>query len=286
MPPAATKPLNIYQKLIEVRKTVEFLKKEKSGFQFKYVSSSQIIGSLRRALDAQGLILEPRITGQVVSDHTTAKEGHEYFTELIMTFTWVNAENPTEIIECTWYGQGLDSGEKGVGKALTYAEKYFLLKFFNIPTDKDDPDSNQGEPPKGKQQSAGAGKTSTGKETGKTSTGKENGGPCTASQIKVIYGLMREQGVPNTKYFSVISDFLKLDVTQQKEITYKDGGRLIAAFQNAQIIHQLMVGEEKQTAPIEPEIEMPESPEDIPETVPVNGNGDYDPELFGEEDNA
>ena len=37
----------------------------------------------------------------------------------------------------------MDDGEKGVGKALTYAEKYFMLKFFNIPTDKDDPDSFQ-----------------------------------------------------------------------------------------------------------------------------------------------
>ena len=30
-----------------------------------------------------------------------------------------------------------------MGKALTYGEKYFLLKFFNIATDKDDPDSFQ-----------------------------------------------------------------------------------------------------------------------------------------------
>ena len=29
------------------------------------------------------------------------------------------------------------AGEKGVGKALTYGKKYFLLKFFNIATDKD-----------------------------------------------------------------------------------------------------------------------------------------------------
>src|SRR5690606_10249645 len=44
----------------------------------------------------------------------------------------------------SWYGQGIDiAGEKGVGKALTYAEKYYLLKTFNIATDKDDPDSFQ-----------------------------------------------------------------------------------------------------------------------------------------------
>lgn len=43
-----------------------------------------------------------------------------------------------------FYAQGIDTeGEKGVGKALTYAEKYFLLKQFNIATDTDDPDSFQ-----------------------------------------------------------------------------------------------------------------------------------------------
>jgi hypothetical protein len=39
--------------------------------------------------------------------------------------------------------EGTDFGERGVGKCYTYNEKYFLLKFFNIATDKDDPDSFQ-----------------------------------------------------------------------------------------------------------------------------------------------
>ena len=134
---------NIYEKLIEVRKSCEYLKKDNAGFQFKFVSSSQTLGSLRKAMDEQGLLLIPSVLENKVSDHTTSKDGHEYFTELVMTFTWVNAEKPEERIDCKWYGQGLDTGEKGVGKALTYAEKYFLLKFFNIATDKDDPDSFQ-----------------------------------------------------------------------------------------------------------------------------------------------
>jgi len=42
-----------------------------------------------------------------------------------------------------FYSQGVDlAGEKGVGKALTYAEKYFFMKYFHVPTGKDDPDSD------------------------------------------------------------------------------------------------------------------------------------------------
>ncbi len=132
--------MNIYEKLIEVRKSVPYLKKDAKGYEFQYVSSSQVLGVLKDKMDKYGLLLIPQVVAKSVSDHTTKKGGHNYFTEMEMTYIWINAEKPEEVIECPWYGQGLDAGEKGVGKAYTYAEKYFMLKFFNIPTDKDDPD--------------------------------------------------------------------------------------------------------------------------------------------------
>lgn len=135
--------MNIYQKLIEVRKEVPYLQKESKGYQFNYTGSSLVLGSLKTKMDELGLLLIPRVTHKEVAERETAKGGKEYFTELCIEFTWVNAEKPEETIICPWYGQGLDSGEKGVGKAMTYAEKYFMLKFFNIATDKDDPDSFQ-----------------------------------------------------------------------------------------------------------------------------------------------
>ena len=135
--------MNIYQKLIEVRKSCKYLKKDNTGYKFDFVSSSQTLGSLRKAMDEQGLLLIPTVHESEIRDHATKQGAHEYFTILKMSFTWVNSDKPDEKINCLWTGQGLDSGEKGVGKALTYAEKYFLLKFFNIATDKDDPDGFQ-----------------------------------------------------------------------------------------------------------------------------------------------
>ena len=151
--------MNIYQKLIEVRKSVPYLQKENANKQYKYVSSSQTLSSVRTKLDEHGLLLIPEVldtnvltqTVENVDKYDNKKKTTTYFTELKMQFTWVNAEKPEEKIVCPWYGQGVDiAGEKGVGKALTYAEKYFLLKFFNIATDEDDPDSfqkNNSEPP-------------------------------------------------------------------------------------------------------------------------------------------
>jgi len=145
--------MNIYEKLVEVRKTADYLKKNNSGFQFKYVSSSQTLLALREKMDEMKLLLIPEITNTKITNLIEGKNSKgnvtiDILTELTIKYTWINAEKPDEKIDIMWYGQGLDTnGEKGVGKALTYSEKYFLLKFFNIATDKDDPDAHQEKPP-------------------------------------------------------------------------------------------------------------------------------------------
>ena len=140
--------MNIYEKLLEVRRSVDYLQKESKGAQYSYVSSSQVLSAVRKKMNEVGLLLIPEITESCVKEKEELKPNNKvtitYFTELHMKMTWINANNPDEKIICPWYAQGVDiAGEKGVGKALTYGEKYFMLKFFNIPTDKDDPDSFQ-----------------------------------------------------------------------------------------------------------------------------------------------
>jgi hypothetical protein len=56
-----------------------------------------------------------------------------------MRFTWFDCDTG-EYINCLWCGQGESDTEKGFGCALTYAERYFMLKFFHIPTNGNDPD--------------------------------------------------------------------------------------------------------------------------------------------------
>lgn len=138
--------MNLHEKLIAVRKEVKVLTKDQhnAGQGFNFVSNSQTVSSLREKMDELGLLLMPQVHGHTVERHDTRNGGKQYFTELEMSFTWVNAEEPKDREELTFYAQGTDSSEKGVGKALTYAEKYFLLKFFNIPTDSSDPDTNNG----------------------------------------------------------------------------------------------------------------------------------------------
>lgn len=137
---------NVYQRLAEVRKSVTYLQKGE-GKQYAYARSSDVLAAVKEKIDEMGLLLKPDVTGHKVTTRETNKSGGTtatYFTELEMTMTWVNIDDPKDTSVSNWYSQGVDiAGEKGVGKALTYAEKNFILKFFNIPTDEIDPDAFQ-----------------------------------------------------------------------------------------------------------------------------------------------
>lgn len=136
--------LNIYQKLIEVRKHVDYLQKNNQANNYAYVSSSQVIQSVKDYLNEYNLLLVPEVIDTNVRESKRVNNKGEtvtYFTEVNLYYTWINADNPEETLKIKWYSQGVDiAGEKGPGKAYTYGEKYFLLKQFNIATDKDDPD--------------------------------------------------------------------------------------------------------------------------------------------------
>jgi len=135
------------QKMVELRKCVSYLQKETEGYQYKYVSGSQLLGKLRPKMDELGIILKTDITS------------HNWTTEksvcIQMRFRWFLAEDfdmQEEVapsISCDWVSAGEDKDPaKALGKAFTYGERYFLMKFFNIPTDEVDPDKFQGEPTK------------------------------------------------------------------------------------------------------------------------------------------
>ena len=58
----------------------------------------------------------------------------------MMKFTWVDSE--TGETDVNMFGaNGQNDWEKGLGSALTYAERYFILKYFHIATDEDDIDN-------------------------------------------------------------------------------------------------------------------------------------------------
>ena len=73
------------------------------------------------------------------------KETQSLVMRVETTYRFVNVDNPEEYIEVIAYGDGVDTQDKAPGKAMTYADKYALLKAYKIITG-DDPDQQASEP--------------------------------------------------------------------------------------------------------------------------------------------
>ena len=145
--------MNIYEKLIEIRKEVPYLQKEKSGFNYKYVEGSIILAKIKDKMNELKLLLIPEVlsynqefrTYEKINKKTSQSEtviNHSIY--CTMNFVWVDSENPEQRLQVPFVCVGTqDDISKAFGSALTYSERYFLMKFFNIATDEDDPDKFQ-----------------------------------------------------------------------------------------------------------------------------------------------
>lgn len=139
------------KKLLELQKVVKGLKKDKKGFGYDYVSGDKLLGFIRPAMDELGLRLVPNtesVEQQIIETvpQSTNKDGsikpakNEVYVLLHKTYTWVDVESG-ESETTHFYSQGCNSFDKAIGSAETYAERYFILKYFHISTDEDDVDA-------------------------------------------------------------------------------------------------------------------------------------------------
>lgn len=141
--------MNLFEKIVEVRKSIEGFGKDKKGYGYEYVSGNQVLSKIKDKMNELKLILSPSC---LTSNHETFEyrnnKGEEKTDFIVwgeMEYKWIDAENNEERRETLrekwqYYGQQ-DDISKAFGSALTYSERYYLLKFFGIPTDADDPDS-------------------------------------------------------------------------------------------------------------------------------------------------
>lgn len=83
-------------------------------------------------------------SGTLVSTMRDGSEKKQLYLRIETTYRFVNLDDPTDTIDVITYGDGVDSQDKAPGKAMTYADKYALLKAYKIQTG-DDPDQSASE---------------------------------------------------------------------------------------------------------------------------------------------
>lgn len=142
------KKLNIYEKLLmistELMTVAKNLEVGVGQNKYKAVGEADVLKAVK-PLEAKYKVYSYPVNRSIIESGTiesTTFKGEvkkNLFERIEVVYRFVNVENPSEYIDITSYGDGIDSQDKSVGKAMTYADKYALLKAYKIITG-DDPD--------------------------------------------------------------------------------------------------------------------------------------------------
>ncbi len=145
------KKLNIYQKMsLATSKIQTVTKKLKVGEgtkgEYKAVSEADVLNAVKPIEVELGIYSYPVDRKLLKEERVTFKNKYgdteNFVIKLETTYRFVNVDKPDEFIDIKTYGDGVDSQDKAPGKAMTYADKYALLKAYKIGTG-DDPDKNK-----------------------------------------------------------------------------------------------------------------------------------------------
>lgn len=150
--------MNIYQKMLQATAKIATVAKNLNvdtggGRGYKAVSEADVLSAVKPIENELGIYSYPvsrRIvdSGEMVSTKEykgTVTETKRLFLRVETVYRFVNVDKPEEYLDITTYGDGVDTQDKAPGKAMTYADKYALLKAYKIRTG-DDPDAEGSEP--------------------------------------------------------------------------------------------------------------------------------------------
>jgi hypothetical protein len=125
-------------RLLAVMGEVGYIQKQgktDSGPKFSYVRHDDVVATLRPALIKHGVAFMAGMRDQTIGCEqvgVTKSGAARYKTTLVLDLTFVNADDPSEAYSVSFPGEGVDTDDKGSGKALSYALKNGLLKMFMI----------------------------------------------------------------------------------------------------------------------------------------------------------
>lgn len=127
---------SIYEKLILIMEEVKYVQKENKmvNNQYTFVSHDAVTKAVRDAAVKQKVLIISTVKSW---------EQDKNRTSCTLSVRFVNAEYPLDHFEIESFGFGIDTQDKGPGKAVSYAFKYALLKVLMLETGDDPERSNQ-----------------------------------------------------------------------------------------------------------------------------------------------
>jgi hypothetical protein len=110
---------------------------------YDFVRETDLVDKVRPLMAREGLFLnQDVIDHELVELGKTSSGSTMRLTIIRVRFTWVHTSGAVWPLLSTFIGYGADTGDKGVYKAMTGAEKYALFKSFLVSSG-DDPEADE-----------------------------------------------------------------------------------------------------------------------------------------------
>ena len=147
------KEMNIFQKMEAITNELGFVAKNlnvavSKNNSYKATGEVDVLEAVKPLENKYGVysyaIDREIIESDTLTQNTQYGEKTSLFLRMKVTYRFVNTDNPQDYIETISFAEGIDSGDKASGKAMTYADKYALMKAYKISTG-EDPDQKASE---------------------------------------------------------------------------------------------------------------------------------------------
>lgn len=215
---------SLVTKLAEVMGEMRHVKKE--GFNkaqnYAFVRETDVAEKASSLLAERSVwIYQSVVSSSLVDLYTTASGATMRLAMVEMDFQFIDGETGEATPAQRFVGHGADTGDKGIYKAMTGAEKYFLMKTFLVSTG-DDPEADE----KVDKEVAKVGVTQGARVSKSAHTGERGGKStmATDAQVNEIARATRELGLDPEEVVTVAATLTGVKRTENVSVRQYLGG--------------------------------------------------------------
>lgn len=131
----------IYQNIIKAMNEVNSISKDNYNKiqNFKFRGIDDVMNTMHPILSKNNIFVAPEVESFEREERTSKNGGLIIYTVATIKLTFYAEDGSNIIVKVV--GEAMDSGDKGMNKAMSIAYKYALFQVFCIPTE-DDPDKD------------------------------------------------------------------------------------------------------------------------------------------------
>lgn len=257
MPTKAETSMGLAAKLAEITGLMAHIPKE--GFnanqKYKFVRETDVAEKVSQLLSERKIFLHQSVfASSREALYTTASGSTMWMSHVEMSFQFIDGETGETTPQAVFPGDGADTGDKGIYKAMTGAEKYFLMKTFLVSTN-DDPEADEKVDKAAAASGAAKGPVvvTKGTQEGVQRGGKSDG--ATKAQLSEIARLVRKLDLDSDSFVGVVEKVIQVKPVEGQ--TASDWLKGLTSAQAGSIVMALSAMDILEAEPVTDPVEVP-----------------------------